>query len=82
MKRAAHHRAINRTGPEHRFMARKALHLAKLMRPIRSAEQMLINAIPIRTGIYQIPPARISELRMAVEDALPYLRDSEGKVWE
>jgi hypothetical protein len=82
MPRMAHHRATNRKGPESRWLQRKTYHLAKVLKPLSTGAAMADSMVCMGTGLYRIPPSRVAEWRAALEDALPYLRDEDGRVWE
>jgi len=82
MPRMAHHRATNRKGPEGRWLQRKTTHVAKLLKPLSTGAAMADSMVTVGTGLYRIPPDKVLQWRMALEDALPYLRDEDGRVWE
>lgn len=82
MPRTAHHRAVNRKGPEGRWLQRKTTHVSKILKPLSTGAAMADSMVTVGTGLYRIPPDKVLQWRMALEDALPYLRDEDGRVWE
>ena len=82
MPRMAHHRADNRVGPHHTWLRRKAYHLVKVFRPLNASHRILVSMRPVAAGIYAMDPVLVADWRRAVEEAMPYARDTEGKVSE
>jgi hypothetical protein len=82
MPRMAHHRSDNRVGPHHTWLRRKAYHLMKVLRPVAASQRILMAMRPVSAGVYAVDPMLVADWRVAVEDAMPYVRDTEGTVWE
>jgi hypothetical protein len=82
MPRKASHRRDNRLGPENRWLQKKAWHIARILRPVAAGHRLMAAAIPVGPGLYQIPPALVLDFRVTLDDALPYLHDEDGRVWE
>lgn len=79
MKRQAHHRATNRTGPWNSWRQRVAPHLAGLFRAVRAGQELLRHDCP--HGGIEYKAARL-RARAAFERVAPLLADEDGSAWE
>jgi hypothetical protein len=81
MPRKAHHRTVNRVGPHHTWLQRKAYHLAVLLRHVWASWRLSLVMQPIAVGIYRAPPVLVVAWRQSLDDAMVYARDESGEVW-
>lgn len=58
----------------------KAYRLNKLFSVVASARDLLAAMRPQSRGVYAVEPGVVLRCRTAVDDALPYLSDDEGRV--
>lgn len=82
MRRTAHHRTEYRLGPEHRWVRRKAYHLAKFGGPGFVGRRIRQAMRTISPGVYAIPAGLVLEWRQSLDDFEPYATDTDGSVWE
>jgi hypothetical protein len=54
----------------------------KILRPVNASYRILVSMRPVSAGVYAMDPGLVADWRRAVEDAMPYARDTEGTVWE
>ena len=82
MTRTAHHRRDNRLGPENRWAQKRARLLAIVFRALRAGQGLLDAASNRSLGVYEIPPAAVVRLQVALDEAFACFPDDEGRGWE
>lgn len=55
-------------------------HLNKLFMAVATLRDLLAAMRPQSRGLYSVEPGVVLRARAAVDDALPYLADDEGRV--
>jgi hypothetical protein len=51
-----------------------------MLKVYRAAARLVSTLRPIRSGVYEVTPATVLELRHRLDDAAPYATDEEG-IW-
>ena len=82
MPRMAHHRRDHRLGPENRWAQRRARLLAIVVRALRASQGLVDVTVNRSPGIYEIPPAALVRLQVALDEAFECFPDDEGRSWE